>query len=329
MEKERFSRNPLWLFDAVSSEMAQWSMQLVKLAALLRRYIVCHVCILSLATQTNSNMIRPFSHESKFNWVLNMHDSDRRRRFGTVAFGQLDPSGAIHFTLYAKSGCQPWTRRSEFRNSFKKKPLKHSSNLDPDGLWYSVHIGTWLIFWDRRNTGHPHSNDLKMSWPELLKYWLPFFRKNDQNAPFPDKPTWKFQRFQCTDRGRRRLILHGSHEHSLILEPHQSVIGIGFYQRSQKIKITTIGEKHGETHRTLPQFTTFFNHIKFMFFARSEIELSSKHARLWQKAEIWNSRSKTQLDPSHRRYALYTSPMDANHEAGDLNSVSPPYPLVN
>ena len=150
-------------------------------------------------------MIRPFSHEPRFNWVLNMHDSDRRRRFGTVAFGQLDPSGAIHFTLYAKSGCQPWTRRSEFRNSFKKSPLKHSSNLDPDGLWCSVHIGTWYIFRDRPNTGHPHSNDLKMSWSELLKYWLPFFRKNDQKAPFPDKPTWKFQRFQCTDRGAKKV----------------------------------------------------------------------------------------------------------------------------
>ena len=126
-----------------------------------------------------------------------------------------------------------------------------------------------------------------------------FSKKWSKYAPFPDKPTWKFQRFQCTDRGRRRLIRHGSHENSLILEPLQSVIGIGFYQRSQKIKITTIGEKHRETHRTLPQFTTFFNHIKIMFFARIEIQLSSKHARLWQKErQRFGTVAGTQLDPT-------------------------------
>ena len=222
-------------------------------------------------------MIRPFSHEPRFNWVLNMHDSDRRRRFGTVAFGQLDPSGAIHFTLYAKSGCQPWTRRSEFRNSFKKSPLKHSSNLDPDGLWCSVHIGTWYIFRDRPNTGHPHSNDLKMSWSELLKYWLPFFQKNDQIMPrFQTNPLGNFSDSNVQTGGEEGWSVMDLMRIHSFSRPLQSVIGIGFYQRSQKIKITTIGEKHGETHRTLPQFTTCFNHIKIMFFARNEIELSSK-----------------------------------------------------
>lgn len=97
MEKERFSRNPLWLFDAVSSEMAQWSMQLVKLAALLRRYIVC-------IFSCHPNELK---HDPSFFARIEIQLSSKharlwqkeRQRFGTVAGTQLDPTGAMHFTL--------------------------------------------------------------------------------------------------------------------------------------------------------------------------------------------------------------------------------------
>ena len=163
-------------------------------------------------------MIRPFSHESRFNWVLNMHDSDRRRRFGTVAFGQLDPSGAIHFTLYAKSGCQPWTRRSEFRNSFKKSPLKHSSNLEvdpdeqkcrtPSTSGSLIQCSHWNMIYI---SGSSKYRAPPFQWFKNVMVWIVevlialFSKKWSNYAPFPDKPTWKFQRFQCTDRGAKKV----------------------------------------------------------------------------------------------------------------------------
>lgn len=80
-----------------------------------------------------------------------------------------------------------------------------------------------------------------------------FSKKWSKYAPFPDKPTWKFQRFQCTDRGRRRLIRHGSHENSFILKPLQSVIGTGIYHQDHR--------NWGETSKKLTEHYHRSQHV--------------------------------------------------------------------
>lgn len=101
--------------------------------------------------------------------------------------------------------------------------------------------------------GHPHSNDLKMSWSELLKYWLPFFRKNDQNMPrFQTNPLGNFSDSNV-QTGGRRLIRHGSHENSFILKPLQSVIGTGIYHQDHR--------NWGETSKKLTEHYHSSQHV--------------------------------------------------------------------
>ena len=74
---------------------------------------------------------------------------------------------------------------------------------------------------------------------------------------FQTNPLGNFSDSNVQTGGRRRLIRHGPHEHSLILEPLQSVIGIGIYHQDHR--------NWGETSKKLTEH--YLNHIKIMFFS--------------------------------------------------------------
>ena len=102
-----------------------------------------------------------------------------------------------------------------------------------------------------------------------------FSKKWSKYAPFPDKPTWKFQRFQCTDRGAKVDPSWISWEFI-----HSQAPAVRDWNRDLPSRSPELGRNIKKTHWTLPQFTTCFNHTKnLLFFSPWELGNSGDPCR--------------------------------------------------